>query len=555
MAFTVTARHTGTSGTSSVQTLATSSVTPTASSLLLVFASAQPDNANVAATWQTPTGGGWTYTNIATSLQYDWETTSNYKITSTLWQAAVGASPAAHTVTVDSWSTTQLGTYAAVSCDVTGHNTTTPVVQSKTNGANVNPTSNTASGSITFDTALTVGNLVVVGFGAGNDVASSFTSPTLGGQAMTQLFNITNNYTHAGLWYRVVTGAESNSTVTCTDMGDTVGNWAGVAVEVAAAGGGGSNFTQTPTDNMGLSDGNVVRLFGVDLIDPLDLTDSTVLENGKTQSPADNLGLTDSIALSLGRTSADTLGATDSTALVFARAVASADALGLTDSTVFVLNFAQTPTDALGLSDAAQVSLSGAGSVSPTDALGLTDAPALDQAHVYTDSAALSDATATTQAKAVADSLGLTDSAQVSLAGSGTVNSTDALDLTDQTTIDQAHLVADSLGLSDQALVTKILNPADSESLTDSVTFTFGLGRTDTTTVTDTVSASGSVSTVDSTGLTDTATVLLATVRSIIDNADLTDTAQPVLNPVADVTPRPFTGNTPRPYTGTTVRP
>lgn len=251
MAFTVTARHSGTSGTASAQTHTTNSVTPTASSLLLVFAGVQSDSHSTAHSWQPPTGGGWTYTQIAASAMYNWETTTLYPISAAMWEAPVGGSPAAHTVTVDGWSGSLLGTYSELSCDITGHNTTTPVVQFKTGGAVVNPASSTASGSVTLDTTPVTGNLVVVGFSAGNDAVGAFTSPTIGGQSMTQLHNLTGNYTHAGLWYWVITGAESNATITCSDLGETVGDWAAVAVEIAAASSGG--VTGSATGAFGLT--------------------------------------------------------------------------------------------------------------------------------------------------------------------------------------------------------------------------------------------------------------------------------------------------------------
>lgn len=239
----VTARHSGTSGTSAVQTLATNSTTPSADSLLLVFAAAQPDNVDLAHSWQAPTGGSLTYTAVDTSAQFNWETTLNFKIQAAMWRATVGATPSAHTVTVDAWSTTQAGTYSAVACDVTGYNTSSPVVQTKTGGGTVNPTSSSASGAVTFDSALTTGSMVVVGYGAGNDVAGAFGTPSLGGRTMHPLHNLTGNYTHAGMWYLVIDGSESNATITCPDLGETVGNWAAVAVEVAAASTGGATAT------------------------------------------------------------------------------------------------------------------------------------------------------------------------------------------------------------------------------------------------------------------------------------------------------------------------
>lgn len=234
MAFTVTARHSGTSGTSAVQTLATGSTTPTANSLLVAFGGVQSNSHATAHSWQLPTGGGWTYTSILASDQFDWETSPDFDVSCSLWRAAVGGSPGAHTVTVDAWSGTQTGTYGALCCDVTGHNASSPVLQSKKGGASINPNSSSASGALTFDSALTTGSLVIVGYASGNDAAGTYTAPTIGGQAMTELHNQSGTFTHCGMWYRVITGAESNATITCSDLGQSIGNWAATAVEIAA---------------------------------------------------------------------------------------------------------------------------------------------------------------------------------------------------------------------------------------------------------------------------------------------------------------------------------
>lgn len=237
MAFTVTARHAGQA--SQTQTVTTGSATPTGSSLLLVFSGDYHDDHFTAAEWQTPTGGSLTYTSIATSASFPWNGASNFSLSCAAWRAPVGGSPSSFAATTDAYSGTQTGYYNALTVDITGHDPTTPVVQSKTGGAQANG-GDTVSGSITLDSTPAVGSLVVVHFSAGNDSAGAFTAPTIGGQPMTQHHNQTATFCHGGVWSRVITGAESNNIITCSDMGQTVGNWAGVAVEIAEATASGS---------------------------------------------------------------------------------------------------------------------------------------------------------------------------------------------------------------------------------------------------------------------------------------------------------------------------
>lgn len=312
MAITVTARHNATSGTSAVQTLASSSTTPTANSLLLAFGGVQSNSHATAHSWQTPTGGGLTYTNIATSASFDWEASTDFDTSCTMYRAPVGGAPSAHTVTVDAWSGTQTGTYGVLCCDITGHNTTTPVLQSKIGGASVNPNSSSASGTVVFDNNLVVGSVIVVivvGVASGNDTAGAYTSPTIGGQAMTQLFNQSGTFTHCGLWYRVITGAESNKTITFSDLGESIGNWAAVAVEIAAAASGTDLVVQdatsaTSTDAIALTQTHnitVADATSATSVDNLVLTQTHVLAiaDATQATSVDNLTLTRIIDLAI----------------------------------------------------------------------------------------------------------------------------------------------------------------------------------------------------------------------------------------------------------------
>ena len=236
MAFAVTARHSGNSGETGVQTQATDSQTPTADSLLLVASVAQNDNHNATQVAIDPTGGGWTYDLVEISSQVAFAATgAAFGLKGILHSAQVGGSPSAHTITVDHYTGTDAASYAVACVDVTGHDPADPIVQSKVNAENINPASNSADGTVTLDGTPEVGNLVVVTFLVGEDAASTIAAPTIGGQSMTELHNQSASFAKAGVWYREITGAESNNVILSTDLGEDVGHYAAVAVEVRAA--------------------------------------------------------------------------------------------------------------------------------------------------------------------------------------------------------------------------------------------------------------------------------------------------------------------------------
>jgi len=237
MAFSVTSRHSGTSGTSA-QTLATNSTTPTASSLFLVGWASETDNNATAPSQQTPTGGGYSYSLVdkaGDATAWEWNGTSGFRIAGGLYRADVSGSPSAHTVTVDSFSGTTVAFYSAVCLDITGHSSSTPV-QTKINGANVAAASDTASGTITLNSTPTTSNLVIAVFGAGADGGGLPAVPTAGvGKTFTQVNAVGSLAAcNVGMYYRVWDGSES-TTITCSDLGQQVGNWFGIAAEIPAA--------------------------------------------------------------------------------------------------------------------------------------------------------------------------------------------------------------------------------------------------------------------------------------------------------------------------------
>lgn len=241
MAFTVTSRHSANSDTgASVQTITTDSQTPTASSLLLFFSGVEGDTAP-SITVTDPTGGSLTYTLVdkaGESPDIPYAGDAGFKAGAAMYRADIGSSPSAFAITSDLLTTTAVGWYAALSCDITGHSSSTPV-QTKGGGATVNPMSSSASGTLTLTSTPATGNLVVVAIFSTADAGGAFTAPTVGGQAMTPVAAQNNaGYTHAGLWYREWTGAESSNVITSTDLGDNVGSYVIVAVEIPATGGG-----------------------------------------------------------------------------------------------------------------------------------------------------------------------------------------------------------------------------------------------------------------------------------------------------------------------------
>lgn len=242
MAFTVTARQSAANAGSATASLTTSSATPTANSLFVTAYGCQIDNGAAELPVLTvPTGDALSFTLIdkhgdVTALE--WGSGTGFCIGGRVDRAPVGGSPSAFTVTVDGASAPSNGYHSAVCLDITGHNTTTPIVQNARNGARINPESSTASGTVTLSATPTAGNLIVVAFMCGADAAGAVTSPTAGaGKTFTTATALSPAFCTTAVFYRVADGAES-TTITTSDLGTTVGNYVAIAFEVAAAPGG-----------------------------------------------------------------------------------------------------------------------------------------------------------------------------------------------------------------------------------------------------------------------------------------------------------------------------
>lgn len=250
MAFTVTARQSAPNAGTSTANLVTASTTPSANSLYLVCVGAQMDafGTETLPVFATPTGGSLTYTKIDShgdvTPGFLWGSTNGFWTGGAVYSAPVGGSPSAFAVTVDGAGGATVAYHSAVCLDITGHNTTTPIVQHNRNGARINPESSSTAGTVTLSSTPTAGNLIVVAFMCGTDTAGAVSSPTAGaGKTFTTVTAQSPAFCTTGVFYRVADGSES-TTITTSDLGQLVGNYVAIAFEIAAPSSG--NATATP---------------------------------------------------------------------------------------------------------------------------------------------------------------------------------------------------------------------------------------------------------------------------------------------------------------------
>jgi hypothetical protein len=220
----------GSSATSSAETATTASFTPTAHALVFAVVLGQRDNHTQTFAWSTPTGG-LTWSSHATTSTYNFEASSTYAIQVASWYATAGASPTSQTLTFDAISGSYNCYYSWLVFEITDFDSGATFPQSAvTNGAAVDPKADNQSGTLTLGSAPTSGNYVVGVFGTGNDVAAAASTPSgfsVIGTAQTQTYTKVNGF------YRADTTA---TTITSSDLGEDVGNWAGIAFEVKVSG-------------------------------------------------------------------------------------------------------------------------------------------------------------------------------------------------------------------------------------------------------------------------------------------------------------------------------
>jgi hypothetical protein len=231
------------SGTGDLNSHNTASFTPAANSRLYAACLIMRANHASTPTWAAP-GGGLTWTPHAESSFYSFEGDANYALQVKTWHADIGGAPSSISLTFDP-ATSGGAEYAAwVVWSQTNDefDTGSPYPQAAvTNGADVNPSSGSASGTLTLGSAPASASKCFAVFAVGDNTGGGPSTPsgwTLVNTLMTDAYVNVNLYSRTG---STATDAQS------TDLGSDVGAWAGVIFEVAEPGGG----PATETDQEG----------------------------------------------------------------------------------------------------------------------------------------------------------------------------------------------------------------------------------------------------------------------------------------------------------------
>lgn len=238
-------------------------------------------------------------------------------------------------------------------------------------------------------------------------------------------------------------GAAGAKTVGLTaPTGET---WATIAVEVQGTGGGGSSLTASPADSAGITDNVTASLSG-----------------SGAASPVDQVGVIDSLSVAQARTVVigDQVGVADTGApQALAIGIDLDDPVGLTDGAVRTVTAARGIDDPVGLGDSAAASSAGAGSAAAADPLGVTDLTSVSMAadRPTADGLPITDSAAAAigYVRATADAVGLSDGVSASLVASGAASLADTVGIGDTATAvlvrNTTVAIADPVGATDEA--------------------------------------------------------------------------------------------------------
>lgn len=206
-------------------TITSASFTPTANSKLYVWCFAQNNNATFQKHWSISNTGSLTFRTIVAPPDRTWNGNTAFASQGYLWVADVGGSPSSMTVTVDAdTSSGNTFNYGIEIFDVTP-NTATLVQYGYQSDVDAGGNSETIA--VAMRTAITSGSTAICCIGAGNDGVATFTLPTDFGTSLANQSAI--NAKVAAAYGTAVTA----STVTCSDLGTTIGNSAMVVLELS----------------------------------------------------------------------------------------------------------------------------------------------------------------------------------------------------------------------------------------------------------------------------------------------------------------------------------
>lgn len=446
----------------------TISVTVPANGLVVVVGVTEDDSQQLA----TPTGGGLTYTLQRSSTAVDF--TPTY-----LWTAT---SPTAQTFTLSvarAGSSTLFFGFAYL-----------VYAAGSTIGASNIGTGTSGASTISLTTTAASSGIACV---AGDWSALTGTA-TMSSASATPTVLFTNQTVNYGAYvgHYADAGAAGAKTVGWTapnNMKRTV-----IALEVIPP--GGANLTDTPADNVGVTDS--VDAVGDDVrtpADQVDVTDSPTTAATRDRSVTDAVGVSDGVATERALVASDSVGVTDSVAIVWSRTVSIDEPVGITDSVTAQGSGGQTQTPADSVAAADSLGVEWTRAQAPGDPVGVTDSVAITWS----------------RSVQLGDSVGLTDSLSSNQTGTGDVTLDDPVGVTDSASADAARLrsVSDPVGVTDQLQVsfTRTVTISDPVGATDSASDAAGLDRQP----------------ADSVGVTDVLTVTFSRASVIADNVGIYD--------------------------------
>lgn len=182
--------------------ITSASFTPSAGSVVFVHADTTIDTGTKA--WAISDTLGSTWTQVASLDGLTWDH-------GTYWWALAGTG--ARTVTVS--GSTGNCYHGFQIFDVTGIDTTTPIVQNAS-GTAPGVDGSPKAISVTLASAITSGNPIVFLAGNQNDQAGAFATATCNSVNMSEINNDTAIYSHTASWYSTSPGS---TTATCSDIG------------------------------------------------------------------------------------------------------------------------------------------------------------------------------------------------------------------------------------------------------------------------------------------------------------------------------------------------
>jgi hypothetical protein len=268
--------------------------------------------------------------------------------------------------------------------------------------------------------------------------------------------------------------------------GWTVARWYGADIVVNSSGGG-TDYSKTPADDVGITDSaSAAQAIVRSADDPVGITDSATAAQDIARTVPDAVGVTDAAtaAQDLARTQSDGVGISDAVTLDAGRQVD--DPVGVTDSATATQANERTITEVVGITDSVTATLTGAGEASVNDPVGISDTATPVQDLVRTQG----------------DGVGITDSVTAAQTFPRTVD--DTVGITDSVTYVMSHVVTieDLIGILDDVAAERV---------------------------------TGAVEVDDPVGITDSVTWTMERAVTVDDIVGITDTATGVLNPPAEI--------------------